>query len=125
MQQIDPAVGETIWAAVQTVWNAAQDFDGSTEMPEIRAASSDADARSVPDKDIAQHAGVDVAVVRAWLDENNDIRVVVASERETRLVEALVTPTRASTGPSLGMCPPAPVSSRDDTDPVELAECQR
>jgi hypothetical protein len=91
-QQIDPAVGETIWAAVQSVWGAAQDFDGSTEMPEIRAASSDADARSVPDKDIAQQAGVDVAVVRAWLDENNDIRVVVASEGETRLVEAVVHP---------------------------------
>jgi hypothetical protein len=92
MEQIDPAVGETIWAAVQSVWDAAQNFDGSTEMPEIRAASSDANARSVPDKDIAEHAGVDVALVRAWLHENNDIRVVVASRGETRLVEAVVHP---------------------------------
>jgi hypothetical protein len=92
MKQIDPAVGETIWAAVQSVWAAAQDFDGSTEMPEIRAASYDADARSVPDRDIAEHAGVEVALVRAWLDENNDIRVVVASEGETRLVEAVMHP---------------------------------
>ena len=91
-QQIDPAVGETIWAAVQSVWDAAQDFDGSTEMPQIRAASSGADARSVPDKDIAEQAGVEVALVRAWLDENNDIRVVVASRGETRLVEAVVHP---------------------------------
>jgi len=96
MEQIDPAVGETIWAAVQSVWDAAQDFDGSTEMPEIRAASSDADARSVPDKDIAQQAGVDVAVVRAWLDEHNDIRVVVASEGETRPVKALMHPDSRS-----------------------------
>ena len=36
-QPIDPAVGETIWAAVQSVWDAAQDFDGSTEMPQVRA----------------------------------------------------------------------------------------
>ena len=92
MDQIDPAVGETIWAAVQSVWDATQDFDGSTEMPEIRAASSDADARSVPDEDISEQAGVDVALVRAWLDENNDIRVVVASEGETRLVEAVMHP---------------------------------
>jgi hypothetical protein len=92
MEQIDPAVGETIWAAVQSVWDAAQDFDGSTEMPQIRAASSGADARSVPDIDIAEQAGVEVALVRAWLDENNDIRVVVASKGETRLVEAVVYP---------------------------------
>ena len=91
-QQIDPAVGESIWAAVQSVWHAAQDFDGSAEMPEIRAASSDADARSVPDEDIAEQAGVEVAIVRAWLDENNDIRVVVVSEGETRLVEAVMRP---------------------------------
>jgi hypothetical protein len=91
-QQIDPAVGETIWAAVQSVWDAAQDFDGSTEMPQIRAASSDADARSVLDKDIAEQAGVEVALVRAWLEENNDIRVVVASKGESRLVEALMHP---------------------------------
>ena len=91
-QQIDPAVGETIWAAVQSVWDAAQDFDGSTEMPQIRAASSDADARSVPDEDIAEQAGVEVTLVRAWLDENNDIRVVVATKGETRLVEALMHP---------------------------------
>src|SRR3954447_2069339 len=91
-QQIDPAVGETIWAAVQSVWEAAQDFDGSTEMPQVRAASSDADARPVPDRDIAEHAGVDVAIVRDWLDENNDILVVVASEGETRLVEAVMHP---------------------------------
>jgi hypothetical protein len=91
-QQIDPAVGETIWAAVQTRWDAAQDFDGSAEMPQIRAASSEADARSVLDKDIAEQAGVEVAVVRAWLDENNDIRVVVASKGETRLVEAVMHP---------------------------------
>ena len=92
MEQIDPAVGETIWAAVQSVWDAAQDFDGSTEMPEIRAASPDADARRVPDKDIAEQAGVEVALVRAWLDENDHIRVVVASEGETRLVEAVMHP---------------------------------
>ena len=92
MEQIDPAVGETIWAAVQSVWVAAQDYDGSTEMPEIRASSSDAVARSVADKAIAEQAGVEVAVVRAWLDENNDIRVVVASEGETRLVEAVIHP---------------------------------
>jgi hypothetical protein len=92
MEQIDPAVGETIWAAVQSVWLAAQDFDGSTEMPEIRAASSDAEARSVPDKAIAEQAGVEVALVRAWLDENNDIRVVVASEGEARLVEGVMHP---------------------------------
>jgi uncharacterized protein YjfI (DUF2170 family) len=92
MQQIDPAVGETIWAAVQSVWVAAQDFDASTEMPEIRAAGSNADARSVPDEDIAERAGVEVALVRAWLDEYNDIRVVVASEGETRLVEAVMYP---------------------------------
>src|SRR3954468_7706841 len=91
-QPIDPAVGETIWAAVQSVWDAAQDFDGSTEMLKIRAASSDADTRSVPDKDIAEQAGVHVALVRAWLDENNEIRVVVASRGETRLVEAVVHP---------------------------------
>jgi hypothetical protein len=91
-QQIDPAVAETIWAAVQSGWNTAQDFDGSSEMPQIRAASSDADARRVPDRDIAKHAGVDVALVRAWLDENNDIRVVVASEGETRLVQAVMHP---------------------------------
>ena len=92
MKQIDPAVGETIWAAVQTVWDAAQDFDGSTEMPEIRASSPDADARSVPDEEIAEQAGVEVALVRAWLDENNDIRVVVASEGGTRLVKAVMHP---------------------------------
>ena len=92
MERIDPAVGDTIWAAVQSVWVAAQDFDGSTEMPEIRAASSDADARSVPDRAIAEQAGVDLEIVRAWLDENNDIRVVVASEGETRLVEAVMHP---------------------------------
>jgi len=92
MEQMDPAVGETIWAAVQSVWDAAQDYDGSTEMPEIRAASSDAHARSVRDEDIAEHAGVDVALVRAWLEENNDIRVVVTSVGETRLVEAVVHP---------------------------------
>jgi hypothetical protein len=92
MEQIDPAVGETIWAAVQSVWDAAQNFDGSAEMPEIRAASSDADARSVPDKNIAEQAGVELALVRAWLDENNDIRVVVASKGETRLVEAVMHP---------------------------------
>jgi hypothetical protein len=92
MEQIDPAVGETIWAAVQSVWDAAQDFDGSTEMPQIRAASSGADARSVPDQDIAEQAGVEVALVRAWLDENNDIRVVVASKGETRSVQAVVYP---------------------------------
>jgi hypothetical protein len=92
MEQIDPAVGETIWAAVQTVWESAQDFDGSAEMPEIRAASSDADARSVPDTQIAEHAGVELALVRAWLDENNDIRVVVASDGESRQVEAVMHP---------------------------------
>ena len=92
MEQIDPAVGESIWAAVQTVWNAAQDFDGSTEMPEIRAASPDADARRVPDKDIAEQAGVEVALVRAWLEENDSIRVVVAAEGESRLVEAVMHP---------------------------------
>ncbi len=92
MEPIDPAVGETIWAAVQSVWVAAQDFDGSTEMPEIRAATSDADARSVPDRAIAEQAGVDVALVRAWLDENEDIRVVVRSDGETRLVEAVMHP---------------------------------
>jgi len=92
MEEIDPAVGETIWAAVQSVWLAAQDFDGSTEMPEVRAASSAAEARSVPDKAIAEQAGVEVALVRAWLDENNDIRVVVASEGEARLVEGVMHP---------------------------------
>jgi hypothetical protein len=92
MQKIDPAVGETIWAAVQSVWNAAQDFDGSTEMPEIRASSPDANARGVADKDIAEQAGVEVALVRAWLQENDDIRVLVASEGETRLVEAVMHP---------------------------------
>jgi hypothetical protein len=91
-RQIDPVVGETIWAAVQSVWDAAQDFDGATEMPQIRAASSGADARRVLDTDIAEQADVDVALVRAWLDENNDIRVVVASEGETRLVEAVMHP---------------------------------
>jgi hypothetical protein len=91
-QQIDPAVGETIWAAVQSVWDAAQDFDGSTEMPQIRAASSAADARRVTDREIAEHAGVDVALVRAWLEENKDVRVVVASKGETRLVEAVMHP---------------------------------
>ena len=74
------------------MWDAAQDFDGSTEMPEIRAASSDADARNVSDENIAEEAGVDVALVRAWLDENNDIRVVVVSEGETRLVKAVMHP---------------------------------
>jgi hypothetical protein len=74
------------------VWDEAQDFDGSTEMPEIRAASSDAEARGVPDQRIAEKAGVEVALVRAWLDENNDIRVVVESEGETRLVEAVMHP---------------------------------
>jgi hypothetical protein len=92
MEPMDSAVGETIWAAVQSVWDAAQDFDGSTEMPEIRAASSDAVARSVPDENIAEEAGVEVALVRAWLDENNDIRVVVVSEGETRLVKAVMHP---------------------------------
>jgi hypothetical protein len=92
MEQTDAAVGETIWAAVQTVWDAAQDFDGSTEMPEIRAASSGADARGVADKEIAEQAGVELELVRAWLDENNDIRVVVATEGETRLVEAVMHP---------------------------------
>jgi hypothetical protein len=92
MEQTDPAIGETIWAAVQTAWDAAQDFDGSTEMPEIRAASSDADARGVPDTKIAEQAGVDLELVRAWLDENNDIRVVVASEGDTRSVEAVMHP---------------------------------
>ena len=92
MERIDPAVGETIWAAVQSVWDAAQDFDGSTEMPEIRAASSDADARSVPDENIAEEAGVEVALVRAWHDEYNDIRVVAVSEGETRLVTAVMHP---------------------------------
>jgi hypothetical protein len=92
MEQIDPAVGETIWAAVQTVWDAAQDFDGSTEMPEIRAASSDADARAVPDTKIAEQAGVELELVRAWLDENNYIRVLVTSEGETRSVEAVMHP---------------------------------
>ena len=92
MERIDPSVGETIWAAVQSVWDAAQNFDGSTEMPEIRAASSDADARSVPDMAIADQAGVEVALVRAWLDENDDIRVVVTSEGETRLVKAVLHP---------------------------------
>ena len=92
MEQIDPAVGETIWAAVQSAWVEAQNFDGSTEMPEIRAASSDAAARSVPDRAIAEQAGVEIALVRAWLNENNDIRVVVASEGETRLVEAVMHP---------------------------------
>src|SRR3954447_16158416 len=82
MNQIDPAVGETIWAAVQSLWEAAQNFDGSTEMPQIRAASSGADARSVPDKDIAEQAGVEVALVRAWLDENSDI--VLWSRRKAR-----------------------------------------
>lgn len=91
-QQIDPAVGETIWAAVQSVWEAAQGSDGATEIPEIRAASSDADARGVPDRDIAEHAGVDVTLVRAWLEENNDVRVVVASQGETRLVEDVMHP---------------------------------
>jgi hypothetical protein len=90
MEQTDPAVGETIWAAVQSVWDSAQ--DGSTEMPEIRAASSDADARSVSDENIAEEAGVEVALVRAWLDENNDIRVVVVSEGETRVVKAVMHP---------------------------------
>jgi hypothetical protein len=92
MEQIDPSIGETIWAAVQSVWDAAQDFDGSTEMPEIRAASSEADARSAPDENIAEQAGVELALVRAWLDENNDIRVVVVSEGETRLVKAVMHP---------------------------------
>ena len=92
MEQIDPAVGETIWAAVQSVWDAAQDFDGSTEMPELRASSPDAHARSISDEDVAEQAGVGVALVRAWLDENHDIRVVVASEGETRLVEAVMHP---------------------------------
>jgi hypothetical protein len=92
MEQIDPAVGETIWAAVQSVWDAAQDFDGSTEMPEIRAASADADARSVPDATIAEQAGVEVALVRAWLDENDGIRVVVSQEGETRQVSAVIHP---------------------------------
>ncbi len=92
MEQIDPAVGETIWAAVQSVWDTAHDFDGSTEMPEIRAASSDADGRSVPDEAVAEHAGVEIALVRAWLDENDGIRVVVTSEGETRLVEAVMHP---------------------------------
>jgi hypothetical protein len=92
MERIDPAVGETIWAAVQSVWVAAQDFDGSTEMPEIRAASSDADARGVTDEAIAEHAGVDVALVRVWLDDNNDIRVVATTDGETRLVEAVMHP---------------------------------
>ena len=92
MERIDPAVGETIWAAVQSVWTAAQEFDGSTEMPEIRAASPDVDGRSVPDEAIAEQAGVEVALVRAWLDENNGIRVVVASKGETRLVEAVMHP---------------------------------
>jgi hypothetical protein len=92
MEQIDPALGETIWAAVQSTWEATQDFDGSTEMPEIRAASSGADARSVPDEAIAEQAGVDVTLVRAWLDENSDIRVVVASQGETRRVEAVMHP---------------------------------
>jgi hypothetical protein len=92
MDHIDPSVGETIWAAVQSVWDAAQDFDGSAEMPEIRAASSDADACSVPDRNIAEQAGVELALVRGWLDENNDIRVVVVSEGETRLVRAVMHP---------------------------------
>ena len=92
MEQIDPAVGETIWAAVQSVWITVQDFDGSTELSGTGAASSDADARRVPDKAIAEQAGVEVALVRAWLDENNDIRVVVASEGETRLVQAVMHP---------------------------------
>jgi hypothetical protein len=92
MKQREPAVGETIWAAVQSAWDAAQDFDGSTEMPEIRAASPDAEARSVPDRTIAEQAGVELELVRAWLDENNDIRVVVASEGETRRVEAVMHP---------------------------------
>ena len=92
MEQTDPAVGETIWAAVGSVWDAAQDFDGSTEMSVIRAASSDADARSVVDEGIAEQAGVEVALVRAWLDENNDIPVVVVSEGETRLVKAVMHP---------------------------------
>jgi hypothetical protein len=61
-------------------------------MPVIRAASSDADARSVADEGIAEQAGVEVALVRAWLDENNDIRVVVVSEGETRLVKAVMHP---------------------------------
>jgi hypothetical protein len=90
--QIDPAVGETIWAAVQSVWEAAQDSDGSADMPRIRAASSDADARRVSDRDIAAHAGVDVALVRAWLEQNDNIRVVVASQGETLLVEAVMHP---------------------------------
>jgi hypothetical protein len=92
MEPVDPAIGETIWAAVQSVWDAAQDFDGSTEMPEIRAASHDAGAHSVTDETIAEQAGVEVALVRAWLDENDDIRVVVASEGETRLVKAVMHP---------------------------------
>ena len=92
MERIDPAVGETIWAAVQSVWDAAQDVDGSSEMPEIRASSPDAHARRVPDKDIAEQAGVEVALVRAWLDENDNIRVVIASEGETRLVQAVMHP---------------------------------
>jgi hypothetical protein len=92
MEQIDPTVGETIWAAVQSVWDAAQDFDGSTEMPAIRAASADADARSVSDATIAEQAGVDVELVRAWLEEYDDVRVVVASQGEARLVKAVMHP---------------------------------
>jgi hypothetical protein len=92
MEQIDPTVGETIWAAVQSVWDAAQDFDGSTEMPGIRDASPDADARSVSDATIAEQAGVDVELVRAWLEEYDDVRVVVASQGEGRLVKAVMHP---------------------------------
>jgi hypothetical protein len=92
MEQIDPTVGETIWAAVQSAWDAAQDFDGSTEMPGIRAASSDAEARSVPDTTVAEQAGVDLGLVRTWLDENEDVRVLVESEGETRLVTAVIHP---------------------------------
>jgi hypothetical protein len=74
------------------VWDAAQSCNGSTEMPQIQTAGSDADARSVPDQNIAEQAGVEVALVRAWLDDNNDIRVVVISEGENRLVKAVMHP---------------------------------
>jgi len=92
MEQMDPTVAETIWAAVQTAWNGAQDFDGTREMPEIRAAAVGSDVRGVSDKDIAEHAGVGVELVRTWLEENNDVRVVVTSDGDTRLVEAVMHP---------------------------------
>jgi len=81
------ATTDDLYGTIRDLWNAAQ--HGTTDELAPPAGFGQA-VVSVPDADIAEATGLELAAVREFLDHADGVKLVVGREGETRTVKALL-----------------------------------